>query len=237
MKRYTLPELRAMKHCELVAIAPDGVKITKNVNKGTAIKRIMRAYSDASITEHVDDLERAEEAGELSETPMPGSPDFELLATMEEAGEERRGGAREGSGRPKGMTAKKARMSGLPDLPNEIILLTVTAAFDLWAKQSGVREVALSVEEAVELALPLTRLAEYYGLTQYLPEEIMLWVAPVWAFSNIVKSRRKMIVDVKGGGTDAEPASKDNDGVREAGKRQDNESAGTDKAPAENTLL
>ena len=227
MTRYTLPELKALSKKELEDVGRGlGVRITKHVNKATAVKRICRAYSDADVScveNPASDLDQ-------EKTSMPENADFEALAGADGdvAEPEARGGARPGSGRPKGMTAAKARMANLPDLPNEIILLTVTAAFDLWAKKSGVREVALSQEEAVELALPLTRLGEYYGITDYLPEQVMLWVAPVWAAYNIFKVKRQMIVDVKGGVTGAGPASKDNDGVRETGQRQDDEGAGTD---------
>lgn len=217
-KRYSLQELRAMKHYELVKVGkPLGVKITKNVNKTEAIKRIMSAYTRATVDndfvrEHVSELERQEAAGELSTHPFPDSEAFEALAsdadTDDVMGDEQRGGARPGAGRPKGMTEKKARMNRLPEQPHEMIMLALSGAFELWASKCGVAEVVLTKAEAVELALPLTRLGEYYGVTKWLPEELMLWVAPVWAAHNILKVKRQIIKEAKGGQRNATtPAS------------------------------
>ena len=219
-QRYSLIELRAMTHKQLEAIAPAHVKITKNVNKTDSIKLIMRAYSDL-------DLEAGEPTVDLPATESTGqsNAEFERLAgggDVDEPYKENRGGARPGSGRPKGMTNKKSRLTHLPQQPNELILLSVSAAFELWAAKSQVPEVALTKEEAVELALPLTQLGEFYGVTRYLPEETMLWVAPVWAAHNIFKVKRQCIIEAKGIATDGQTGNHTND-LREAGLGQDDQ--------------
>ena len=202
-KRYSLLELRAMTKLELTQVAkPLGVKVNKSVNKSEVVKRIMRVYSDAAVSGE------AENSGpdlKQEKTILPESESFETLASDAEVdqvmGDERRGGARPGAGRPKGMTEKKARMAHLPEQPHEMILLALSGTFELWASKSGVPEVALTKSEAVELALPLTRLGEYYGITKWLPEELMLWVAPVWAAHEILKVKRQIIKEAKGGAT------------------------------------
>ncbi len=230
-KRYSLLELRAMTKLELTNVAkPLGVKVNKSINKGEVVKRIMRVYSDAVVS---GEAKNGTPDLNQEKTILPESESFEALASDAEVdqvmGAERRGGARPGAGRPKGMTEKKARMAHLPEQPHEMILLALSGAFELWASKSGVPEVALTKAEAVELALPLTRLGEYYGVTKWLPEELMLWLAPVWATHSILKVKRQIITEAKGG-KDARTPGENNHDLRQERQRQDDRSQGTSEA-------
>lgn len=234
-RRYSLPELRGMKHKELVEVAkPLGVKVTKNVNKTDAIKRIMAAYATA-------DVDTPEPLRSVAE-PMPDNPDFESLVrdTDTDAADvphaEMRGGTRPGAGRPLGMTAKKAKLANLPNQPHELVLMAVNAAFDLWAAKAQIPELALTKQEAFDLALPYTRLAEFYGVTKWLPEEIMLWVTPVWATYNVMKIKRSIVIQVKGGKADG-AASVHHDDLRQTRQREDDEGPRTDSGQQPRVVL
>ncbi len=105
---------------------------------------------------------------------------------------ETRGGPRPGAGRPLGMTADKAVVKNLPQQPNETIVKTVEMIFSIWAHRVRVPEVAVTGDEARQLALPITQLQEHYW-PGGIPEIAWVWIAAATAFYSVVDSRIRII--------------------------------------------
>jgi len=223
-RRYSLTELQRMSHKELAAVGKAlGVKVTKNVNKTEARKRIMAAYakSDVDLAEKgLTDPDTGKIsasnggfAGESAES-MPRNPEFERLVAGDEPDPvEHRGGAREGAGRPAGMTDSKARLANRPQQPHPAILAGVTWLFEAWAAAAKCKEIALTKDEAVDLALPYTQLAHYYHLTDRLPESLELWIVAIWNTYNVAKVKLTIIREVQHARTNETETSTDTGGA------------------------
>jgi hypothetical protein len=123
---------------------------------------------------------------------QPVNPEFEQAVKVAEPVEEKRGGVREGAGRPKGMTDEKAKVRHLPQVPSTPIKQGCWALFDFWASAAKIEELALSDDEAETLSLPITQLQEYY-FPGILPEIAGTWVMLIFAVSRIVKPRVDMV--------------------------------------------
>lgn len=126
--------------------------------------------------------------------PGPAAPNigFEKAATVTEPPIEKRGGVREGAGRPMGMTDEKAKVKNLPKYPSIPIKQGVQALFDLWASFAKIEQLALSEPEADLLSLPLTQLQEYY-FPGILPEIAGAWIMFIFAFTRVIKPRIDLI--------------------------------------------
>ena len=127
---------------------------------------------------------------------QPVNPEFEQAVKVAEPVEEKRGGVREGAGRPKGMTDEKAKVRHLPQVPSTPIKQGCWALFDFWASAAKIEELALSDDEAETLSLPITQLQEYY-FPGILPEIAGTWVMLIFAVSRIVKPRVDMVNKVR----------------------------------------
>lgn len=106
----------------------------------------------------------------------------------QEPPKEKRGGVREGSGRPKGLTDEKAKVKNLPQYPSNPIKQGIQSLFDVWASAAKIEELALDEKEADLLALPLTQLQEYY-FPGILPEIAGTWIMLIFAVSRVIKPR------------------------------------------------
>jgi len=127
----------------------------------------------------------------------PVNPEFEQAAKIAEPPKkEKRGGVREGGGRPLGLTDEKARVKNLPQYPSNPIKQGSQALFDLWASAAKIEELALSEDEADLLSLPITQLAEYY-FPGMIPEIAGTWVMMIFAFTRVVQPRMKLIDEVR----------------------------------------
>jgi hypothetical protein len=90
-------------------------------------------------------------------------------------------------GRPKGLTAEKARMRNLPEQPDPLFLASLTLLFDRWAAAADCPEIALTQQEAIDLALPWTQLAAYFGWADRIPPWAQLAIAAGWQTYATVK--------------------------------------------------
>lgn len=194
-RKYNLAELREMNAQQLYAVAKDlGLKVNKNVNKLECRKRIMAAYAKAAVESDARTPE-----GPPVET-KPANPDFEELAGDGETladedltdTQEHRGGDH-GGGRPKGLTAEKARMKNLPQQPNPAIEKALRLLFASWAAKARCAEIALTDAEAFDLALPYTQIAYYMGIDQYIPVWAELAIVAVWNTTNIMRCKLTII--------------------------------------------
>ena len=88
---------------------------------------------------------------------------------------ERRGGARPGAGRPKGVTDDFAAVNRLPDKANKTLVPVLQIPFKTWAKATGVKEMEIDKKDAEELALPVTQLLEFY-FPGRIPEIAWVWL-------------------------------------------------------------
>ena len=147
---------------------------------------------------------------------QPVNPEFEKVAAAAAAAEvagqpkDNRGGAREGAGRPLGLTDEKAKVKNLPQYPSIPIKQGCQALFDLWSSAAKIEQLALSEDEADLLSLPLTQLQEFY-FPGILPEIAGTWIMLIFAVTRVVKPRIEIVNKVrkerrKGGDTKAGPA-------------------------------
>ena len=139
-------------------------------------------------------------AGKKEPAEMPANVEFEqVVAAMSlepEKPKDRRGGAREGAGRKKGLTDEKAKVKNLPQYPSNPIRQGCQALFDLWAAAAKIEELALSDEDADILSLPLTQLQEYY-FPGILPEIAGTWIMLIFATTRIIKPRIDLVNKVR----------------------------------------
>lgn len=127
------------------------------------------------------------------------NPEFEKAAqVVVEPTEkrEKRGGVREGAGKPFGLTDEKAKVKNLPQYPSNPIKQGSQALFDLWASAAKIEQLALSEDEADLLSLPITQLAEFY-FPGIIPEIAGTWVMLIFAFTRVVQPRMKLIDEVR----------------------------------------
>jgi len=110
--------------------------------------------------------------------------------------QEKRGGFREGAGRPLGLTDEKAKVKNLPQYPSGPIRQGSQALFDLWAAAAKIEELALTDDEADLFSLPITQLAEYY-FPGMIPEIAGSWVMLIFAVTRIMKPRIKLVNKVR----------------------------------------
>lgn len=175
-----------------------GLKLGKNHSKADCIKRIAAAEAKLAVD--------ATPTPATTET-RPRNTDFEQAASQNDTlfsdGPQGRteppqaptgpGGFRPGAGRPAGMTAEKARMKNLPEQPNPTVQAMVQMMFESWAMRVKVPEVALTDQEAHDLALPYTQVLYYMGYDQKIPPWLMLAVTSTWNTFNIVKLKMALV--------------------------------------------
>ena len=195
-KRYSPAELAdmTMRQMETHAKAEKlNIKFHKSKTKAAVAKEILAAYGARDID--------AAKAGVAEQRPV--NPEFENLVTPGSVLDENenlpaneptmqvdnRGGARPGAGRPLGMTAERARMTHLSDCPHPAVLGLLEILFEGWAVKVGCPAVALTKEEAFDLALPWTNVLEYAGVAQRIPVWAELAITCTWNTVNILKTK------------------------------------------------
>lgn len=129
----------------------------------------------------------------------------------EEVKKDGRGGAREGAGRPKG-TDDLSLVNRLPEKANETLIPVLQIPFDFWALSQEIKELALTKDEAGQLALPATQLIEFY-FPGRVPEIAWVWLCLLGTVTNIMRprielvSRKKKLLSVPGDSGPAIPPS------------------------------
>jgi hypothetical protein len=198
MIRYTPKELRSMSLKALDEAGRDlGLEFTKNHNRAERSRRILAAYAEADlqVVQHEDPV-----VSSLSSPPAgqgEPKPEFERLISEGDVPEEAdaegappgRGGVRPGAGRPLGMTDQLSAYARLPQQSHPAIRQGLCAVFQSWAVSVKCPEVALTPEEAEDLALPWTQAADLMGLTQKIPPWLMVALSCVWSTANIIKCK------------------------------------------------
>ena len=196
-------ELSAMTMRQLAAVIHDegfDIVLNKSKNKARVAKEIMAAYASREI-----DAAKAATTNRQTEPSRPVNPALEnpgdsgqtesSLQTSQDLDgpkTENRGGARPGAGRPKGMTADKARMTHLSECPHPAVLGLLNGLFESWAVATGCPEIALSKDEAFDLALPWTNVLEYWGVTDYIPVWIELAITCTWNTWNVLQAKSRI---------------------------------------------
>ena len=187
---YTAEQLDGYKPRELVQIGRDkGLRFNKNHNKAERIRRILSKQAETLITSAPplrpdappSDLIEAKPGfeslidGDTCLPPGPGS-----------------GGAREGAGRPQGTTAEIAAVRRLSNVPHPVVRDLLESMFQAWAAAVKCPDVALTKDEAVDLALPWTNVLELAGVAQKIPPWLTAVVGCIWTTANVVKSKSKL---------------------------------------------
>ena len=183
------------------------IVVNKSKTKAAVAKEILAAY----VSRDVDAATAAAKTENAKEPTRPVNPALEnpapavsgqggsddLPANQETEPIENRGGAREGAGRPKGMTADRARMAQLSECPHPVVLAAIELLFDAWASGVGCPDVALTKDEARDLALPWTNALEYMGLAQKIPVWAELFITCSWSTINTFKMKAKIARDFR----------------------------------------
>jgi hypothetical protein len=201
-------ELSAMNMRQLqTVIRTEGfdIVVNKSKTKAKVSKEILAAYA----ARDVDAAKGAHTADAAAVPTRPANPALENLETRGSALDENqtsaereptenvenRGGARPGAGRPAGMTADRARMANLSDCPHPAVLAAVELLFDSWASGVGCPDVALTKDEAKDLALPWTNLLEYAGVAQKIPVWAKVGITCAWSTINTFKMKARIARD------------------------------------------
>jgi len=134
-----------------------------------------------------------------------------------------RGGVRPGAGRPSGMTDEKARVRRILDnqVPDPNIVFVVKAVFGLWSKKSGIKEIALTQDEAEVLAVPTSNLMDYYVPSFELSPALQIWFGLAVACQTVIGPRIEIIKSRRE--DEQRKVSKDNsrqEGIGEDGQGQ-----------------
>lgn len=174
-------------------------------------------WNKKKISEAIREKQIADEAAAAGQG---GNPEFEqqlkdnLQETVSRTPDEKRGGFREGSGRPEGMTNDKAAVRNLPTVPNESIKKGCEMLFGLWSNSMKIPEIALNDAEAEALALPVTQLQEYY-LAGQVPEIAWVWIGAIGTFYAIADTRIKIIKEVRANAKAGHKIDPGQDGIGE----------------------
>lgn len=107
-----------------------------------------------------------------------------------------RGGAREGAGRPRGVTDDFAAVNRLPEKANLTLVPVLQIPFKAWAKGAEIKALELQDKEAEELALPVTQLLEFY-FPGKIPEIAWVWLMVTGTLFRIVDKRMDLVKDHK----------------------------------------
>lgn len=128
-------------------------------------------------------------------TPHPtAAPE---IRAFEDALDEKLAGAesKRPVGRPRKQKESPAAPAALEELSIEIVAGTVKLPFELWAIGQGVDELALTDDEALQLAEPLRKLIEHY-LPQ-IPPIAYAWIGLSVSSFWIMRSRLLLIAEIK----------------------------------------
>jgi len=198
-KRYTADELLGIKPARLQTIAREaGIAkpFHKNLTAKQRVERILRHYAKQDVASKAPvpvaagdpvPVNAAFEAACDSGQVVSPSPIGEVDSPVEN-----RGGARPGAGRPLGMTAERARMTHVTDIPHRIYKAGFRMLFDLWATAVGTDAVALTDEEACDLALPWSQMGEYLGWNDHIPEWADIILCGIWTTANTFKRKARI---------------------------------------------
>lgn len=175
------------------------VVVNKSKTKAKVASEILACYA-------ADDFDAAKLRATTDILTRPVNPALENLVTQGSPLDEKenspanqgtepvenRGGARPGAGRPLGMDAQRARMTHVSDCPHPAVLGVLNLLFDGWASAVGCPGVALTRDEAADLALPWTNVLEYTGVADHIPVWIELAITCTWNTVNVLKAKLRL---------------------------------------------
>ena len=192
MSSYDLPTLETMSLDELADAGKTlGLRFSKNVNKAMRRAKILLRQTEqaAAPTTEQPHLDVSSKRPPLSDASLPS---FDRLTEPDEADAPRpdnRGGEREGAGRPEGMTDEKAAMNRLSQQPHPFFQFGLERLFKTWAQSVHCAEIALTKDEAFDLALVWTQVGDYYGVPDKIPPWLQLGIMAIWTTANIIASK------------------------------------------------
>lgn len=207
MGKLAFKDLAGLSAKQLQALADErgfGLKFNKSHTKADMRKKILQAQTAAEAD--------AVEAG--NGTPagdkLDANPAFENMLTQGSGFSEEltpahgatefidnRGGARPGAGRPPGMTAEIARYNALSQQPNPAIVDAFEMLFAAWATAARCPGVALTTQEAMDIALPWTQVLELMGVAQRIPPWVVIAITCGWNTLSIVKAKANLARQAK----------------------------------------
>lgn len=151
-----------------------------------------------------DAKEQERKTGVAAEAVEPPNLEFEqaLKDRLDAAADDddiefdKRGGPRPGSGRKPGVTADQSRVRNLPDIPNETVKYAIDGLFKLWAGSTKIPDVQLTEDELNAMAVPATKLQEYYapGMVNHIT---WVWMSLATASFIIIEPRIKKVLRVQ----------------------------------------
>ncbi|OHB60897.1 MAG: hypothetical protein A2167_05510 [Planctomycetes bacterium RBG_13_46_10] len=149
----------------------------------------------------------------------------EGLPPLEDQPAERRGGVRPGAGRPPGSTAEHVQIKRVMSIaqPNETIKGAYEIGFSVLVMKIEQLAPILTPERAAELALPATKLCEYYYKDQ-IPEELLMWLEFSVIHGVLLTEIAAVLRDIRSGKLKTETKdnadSRQQDSDRQDGQRQ-----------------
>ncbi len=208
-KRYTADELLGMTARKLQEIATEaGLKkpFHKNLNRQARAARILEFYAQQDVQNKAGAVGMGAHEPERPANPafesqcgpgasadLPANPPTEAVHnTGDDKQSGNHGGERPGAGRPAGMTAERARLTHITDTPHRIYKAAFKLLFDLWADKVGCEKVALTEEEATDIALPWSQMGEYLGWNEKIPEWADIIICGLWTTANTFKIKARI---------------------------------------------
>lgn len=203
MTRYSAKDLRSMTLKSLAEVGA-GLKpaltFTKHHNRATRARTILAAYSEADVRSSDNPASSRKASADQPTHLHEQKPAFEDLCQADRdqshesipvdgVTEENRGGVRAGQGRPEGMTNELAFYNSLPQQPHPAIRDMIEVLFKTWAARAKCDEVALTPDQAIDLAIPWTQMAHLTGLTDIIPAWLMVGMACIWSTANMVTAK------------------------------------------------
>ncbi len=206
--RYSPKDLSSMtlkSLAEVGAKLKPPLKFTKHHSRASRARSILAAYSEAE-TRSLDrsQIPRNDSAATAAPTTLhEQKPAFEKLCetacpdpaspkstnTVDGQAQKTPGGVRAGAGRPEGMSSEIAAYNSLPQQPHPAIREMIELLFKTWSARVKCDEVALTKDQAFDLALPWTQAAHLLGVTDRIPAGLMVAVACIWSSVNMVTAK------------------------------------------------
>jgi hypothetical protein len=200
MATWSAAQLDTMEKRELAPICRQlRIKVTKNTNAAELRARILSKQAVTSVPAGAPSS--VSEA--LPQEATEAKPGFEKLITgevsidAEPASAGGWGGARPGSGPKVGGTQDllASERAAAIEKPNPVVQDFLEMLFSAWAAAVKCPEVALTKEEAFDLALPWTQGLELMGVNQRLPPWLGVCVRLVWTTASVGKMKAKCARD------------------------------------------
>jgi hypothetical protein len=189
-----LQQLKKKPRRDLIPIAASlGLTVREGWNRDKLAEEIVKA----------DALKPGADPEPKPDIPAPPTDEFDKLTAAaaepkpEPEPKDSRGGFRPGAGRPDGLTDLKARIENLPKRADAWMVAALKALFNLWSIKVGIDKVALTEEEALEIALPFSQIVAFH-FPQFQETILHVYIGAAWTAWNVVLAKVRIIKEAKG---------------------------------------